>query len=60
MIEIKNLKKRYSDSGSYVLDGIDCLFPDTGLYFLIGKSGSGKTTFLQLVGGMDNDYEGYI
>ena len=59
MIKVRGLKKSYNGS-SYVLDGVDFDFGDTGLYFLIGKSGSGKTTFLQLVGGMDYSYEGSI
>ncbi len=59
MISIKNLSKSYNGSFN-VLNGIDYEFENTGLYFLIGKSGSGKTTFLQLVGGMDYEYEGSI
>lgn len=60
MIEIKNLKKTYEGEKHPTLDIEHLSFPDTGLYFLLGKSGAGKTTLACLIGGMDNDYQGEI
>ncbi len=56
MLEVKNLTKIYeSKSGNRVvaLDGIDLKFPENGLIFILGKSGSGKSTFLNVVSGLD-------
>lgn len=35
-------------------------FPETGMIALLGDSGSGKSTILNLISGLDNDYEGTI
>ena len=56
MLEVKNLKKIYkSKSGNKVvaLNGVDLKFPESGLIFILGKSGSGKSTFLNVVSGLD-------
>ena len=56
MLEVKNLTKIYeSKSGNRVvaLNGIDLKFPENGLIFILGKSGSGKSTFLNVVSGLD-------
>lgn len=63
MIEIKNLSKEYSSK-----NGIDCLaldnlsftMPDNGMVFIIGKSGSGKSTFLNILGGLDSTTDGSV
>lgn len=56
MIELKNLHKSYTvKKGKTVeaLKGISVTLPDTGMVFILGKSGSGKSTFLNVVGGLD-------
>lgn len=58
MVEIKNLTKKYSDN--IILENCDFSFPDTGLVCLLGASGSGKSTFLNLIAGFDSDYSGEI
>lgn len=35
------------------MKGITVTLPDRGLVFILGKSGSGKSTFLNVVGGLD-------
>ena len=51
MLQIRNLTKTYKvGSGRIVaLDNVNIDFPEKGLVFIVGKSGSGKSTFLKLV-----------
>ena len=63
MLEIRNLKKIYKTPGGeevHALDGVSIQFPEKGLVFLLGKSGSGKSTMLNLLGGLDKPDEGEI
>ena len=55
MLELKNIKKEYktSDTTVYALDSINLSFNETGLVFILGQSGSGKTTMLNILGGID-------
>lgn len=57
MIEIKNINKTYkpkSKNKVNAIKGIDLEFSRHGLVFLLGKSGSGKSTFLNILGGLDS------
>ncbi len=60
MIQVRNLTKTFEGRREKVLDSLSIDFKNTGIYYLLGKSGSGKTTFLTLLGGMDYSYEGSI
>lgn len=62
MIEIKNLTKIYDKSKEPVkaLNNISLVLPDKGFVFVLGKSGSGKSTFLNMLGGLDNVTKGDI
>lgn len=51
MIEVKNLNKSFSSL--QVLKNISCKFPSTGISVILGKSGCGKTTLLNSLGGLD-------
>ena len=62
LIEIHNLKKTYREGSveTEALRGID-LNVEKGEYLgVIGKSGAGKTTFLNMIAGLDNLTEGEI
>ncbi len=50
MIRCSNIWKSYGKQS--VLRDFSCAFPDTGFYLLLGESGSGKTTFLNLLAGL--------
>ena len=54
-LEIKNLTKIYPKSEHLppALNDVSLKIEDKGLVFVIGKSGSGKSTFLNLIGGLD-------
>lgn len=60
MIEIKNLTKRYQKKLPKVLDNVSMVLEERGLCYIIGKSGAGKSTLLNLLGLMDESYEGSI
>ena len=55
MLELKNIKKIYEVGGNKVpaLDGIDLSFKENEFVSILGASGSGKTTMLNLIGGLD-------
>ncbi|MBR2874810.1 MAG: ATP-binding cassette domain-containing protein, partial [Clostridia bacterium] len=63
MLEIRHLNKTYkSENGKNVkaLKDVNLSFGDSGLVFILGKSGSGKSTFLNVVGGLDSFDSGEI
>lgn len=57
MLEIKKLSKRYDD---IIIDNLSICFPSTGMIVIVGKSGCGKTTLLNILGGIDQEYDGEI
>ena len=59
MIEIKNLKKSYVKNRVIIPD-LSLTFQGHGLNIIVGKSGCGKTTLLNILGAMDLDYEGNV
>ncbi|MCL2631285.1 MAG: ATP-binding cassette domain-containing protein [Firmicutes bacterium] len=63
MIELKNITKIYKDKKGrevHALNGVSYKFPKTGLIFLVGKSGSGKSTMLNILGLLDAYTEGNL
>ncbi|MHB8096632.1 MAG: ABC transporter ATP-binding protein/permease, partial [Erysipelotrichaceae bacterium] len=57
MIEISNVNKKYQSKANeevVAIDGINLKFNHNGLVFILGKSGSGKSTFLNILGGLDS------
>ncbi|MCQ2417411.1 MAG: ATP-binding cassette domain-containing protein [Oscillospiraceae bacterium] len=60
MLETKNLCKTYQPKKGVpvkAVDNVSLRFPEKGMVFLLGKSGSGKSTMLNLLGGLDQ-YDG--
>ena len=55
MLELKNIVKIYGKDENKVtaLKGIDVTFPETGIISILGASGCGKTTLLNIIGGLD-------
>jgi ABC-type bacteriocin/lantibiotic exporter with double-glycine peptidase domain len=62
MLEIKHIKVYKPKKGVPVtaINDISLKFPETGMIFLLGKSGSGKSTMLNLLGGLDRYDSGEI
>lgn len=59
MLHIRHLTKYYTKSKPIISD-MNLSFPSTGLNIIVGKSGCGKTTLLNMIGTMDQDYIGSI
>lgn len=61
MIKLKGVGKVYCTRRKrkiYGLQDINLSFPDKGLCVILGQSGGGKTTLLNILGGLDVKYEG--
>ena len=56
MIIIKKLTKKYENKT--IFNKISLTFPNQGLCSIIGESGCGKSTLLNLIGCLDEEYEG--
>lgn len=58
MLELRNITKAYKTKSGDVkaLNNLSLTFPAKGLVFITGKSGCGKTTLLNVIGGLD-DYD---
>ncbi len=55
MLQLKNIVKRYStgDTAVMALSGVSLSFRECEFVSILGKSGCGKTTLLNIVGGLD-------
>ena len=60
ILEIKNVAYSYANSKEKVLSGVDQKFELGKFYAIVGKSGTGKTTLLSLLAGLDKPKTGKI
>lgn len=58
MIKINDVTKKYGNA--VILEHCSYTFPEKGIVCLMGASGGGKTTLLNLLAGFDTDYSGEI
>jgi putative ABC transport system ATP-binding protein len=61
MIEVKNLEKKYfidTPNELHVLDNINLKIEDGEFVALVGASGSGKSTFMNIIGALDRPTSG--
>lgn len=59
MIKLTHMTKYYVRSKPVITD-LNLTFSDTGFVAILGKSGCGKTTLLNILGGIDLDYIGSV
>lgn len=63
MIKINNITKKFNQGRSnevVAVNNVSIEFPKTGIVTLFGHSGSGKTTILNIVGGLDKPTNGNV
>lgn len=63
LLRVANLCKSYHITKTQkqdVLKGIDIEFKSGDLVALLGESGCGKSTFINILGGLDTDYTGSV
>ena len=62
MIEIKNIKKSYGigENKTQVLKGISLSIEESAFTVILGASGSGKSTFLNIISGLERADEGNV
>lgn len=62
LLEIKDLNYSYKDGDGkrVIFDNAEAEFDNGLFYAILGESGSGKTTFLSVIAGQDNRYEGEV
>ncbi len=62
-LRVSKLKKKYRISKTEyqeVLNGIDVEFSKGELVAVLGESGCGKSTLMNILGGLDSQYEGNV
>ena len=60
MIQLTNVKKRFSDDGPWVTDGVNLTIPDGQMTCIIGQSGEGKSVLLKQIIGLIKPTSGSI
>ncbi|CZQ85507.1 abc transporter [Trichococcus palustris] len=60
MLEVKDLGYRYEKAEHALYEHVNLQFEKGKMYSIIGASGSGKTTFLSLIAGLDKPTTGEI
>ena len=58
MIEMTDIKKHYNNSDKNIIDGCTAIFDIGKRYALFGENGSGKTTFVKILGLLDKNFSG--
>ena len=62
MLQLHNIRKSYGQgtTRNVVLNGINLEFANSELVAVLGQSGCGKTTLLNIMGGLDHDFMGQL
>lgn len=62
LLELKNIHKSYflGKEEFPVLNGIDLAFDRGDFISLLGESGGGKSTLMNIIGGLDREYQGDV
>ncbi len=60
MIRLSGIRKRYPGADVEVLRGVELVVAEGEFVSVVGRSGTGKTTLLNLIGGLDSAFEGKL
>ena len=60
IVDIKNLRKVFCKGNICVANDINLFINEGEIFTILGKSGSGKTTFLRMIAGLDTPDQGSI
>jgi len=60
IVQIKNLQKVFPKGNIYIADNINLEIKEGEIFTILGKSGSGKTTFLRMIAGLETPDDGEI
>ena len=63
MITVRRLDKTFNRGKSnaiHVIDGVSLELPSSGMVAIFGRSGCGKTTLLNVIGGLDRVESGSV
>jgi len=60
VIRLEGVRKRYPGAEIDVLRGIDLAIEEHEFVSIVGRSGTGKTTLLNLIGGLDAAFDGVV
>lgn len=58
VLRLNNVSKSFGER--VILDSFSYTFGHSGLYFIIGESGVGKTTLLRIIAGLDTEHSGTV
>lgn len=57
-LKLNSISKSFAERT--VINGFSYNFEESGLYFIVGESGIGKTTLLRIIAGLDNEHTGTV
>src|SRR6218665_951673 len=60
IVEIKNLRKVFCKGNICVANNINLFINEGEIFTILGKSGSGKTTFLRMIAGLETPDNGEV
>lgn len=63
ILNLKNIKKEYKINRKYnevIFKNLNLSFKSGEFVCILGESGTGKSTLMNIIGGLDSDYEGNI
>lgn len=60
LVEFENFSKKYENGGQLVLNGVNLEIKDGEFFVIVGPSGSGKSSFIRMVAGLEEITEGFL